>query len=620
MLITSIKHNINAEALNAAKNFRPNLFLTEPSVRVLRHSYGGRLVERLLNVRQPSEPEHIFNYRINNFRNVTKAYFDKVFSILSKIRHAKEFVINYPSELDDPLSKIDDSLETYCSKNFPETDDIENWLFSDGLYALLTEPNGVIGVIPETLAVEGEFLRPKPVIYEAKRLAWTNGKEYLLYTGDFKWGKVSDYYSNPGLSNFANNRQASQYDWHWVPDPKDGVMQFIYYGENEIYSVYSDMRIQLLIEHNFGETPAFIIGGIKEEINGKRFRSIIDGAVDWWDEVVVMESDLQGAIKQHVYPEKAVFVQDVCKECFGTKTITLKDGSQDICHSCGGTGMDIHSVYATHYVRPQNSHEIGQSSIPFPPVAYVNKDLGSVNELRIQIERAVKAAYSALNMEFLTMTPLEQSGIAKAYDRQEMNSFIAKVAEHLIKKILNPVFWYILLYRYKWNPEGSNEGMTVSVLNSLMPLVNIPTFFDIIPPDYIATELQMQRASGMSQNIIAATESEYQVKRFVGNQEARRRYELVRLADPLPAYSLSEKETIRMSGGCTLEDYVLSVNLERYITQAEFEDSQFWDESVTYYDRIKRLREMVKKEMNTIRKDQPEVLIPSTETETPASM
>jgi hypothetical protein len=218
-------------------------------------------------------------------------------------------------------------------------------------------------------------------------------------------------------------------------------------------------------------------------------------------------------------------------------------------------------------------------------------------------------------MENVLLSPVEQSGIAKAYDRQEINSFIGAVAQHLIRKILNPTFWYIVLYRYKYN----NPQISVGVLNELTPKVTIPKFFDILPPDFIASELQMQKAAGMSQNIVAATEHEYQMKRFVGNVEARRRYELTRLADPLPAYSLSEKESIRMSGACTLEDYVLSVNLDRYITLAETEDYTFWDDSVTYSERVERIREIAKREIQKVRKDQPEVLVPKEETESSGS-
>ncbi|MCS7084981.1 MAG: hypothetical protein RMM53_09830, partial [Bacteroidia bacterium] len=251
--------------------------------------------------------------------------------------------------------------------------------------------------------------------------------------------------------------------------------------------------------------------------------------------------------------------------------------------------------YSTLVLRAPKATE--GNSIPMPPIGYVTKDLASVAVLEAQIARLAKQAYAAVNLEYLSLTPAEQSGIAKAYDRQEINASIAKVARHLTQNILLPAYRKMLLWRYRLgNPAFLDEHLV-----ELTPKVVSPKSFDVLPTDVLAAELKSQRDAGMGPAILSQTEREYQARRFANDPVAGRRYELARIADPLPNYTLTEKQAIKLAGGCTPEDFVLSVNLMRFISELEFEDEFFWSEAIADAHRVERLRAKAAQEWAKIR-------------------
>jgi len=561
-----------------AAAWMPNATLYLPSVRVLTHAGGGQAGMRLIKSRHPSEPEHIRRYRMDNFRSFTKVYFDKVFTTLSKIQNANDFGVTYVEPEKDPLAGKGEGMEVYCTQNYPGYDDVLNWLFNDGLLFLLTEPNGAFAVLPDENDNHGYF-KPVAKTFEAARVVYVAKDSALLYDGELTMTvREPDY--------FVHYRHRNE-------------GPFLYFDENAVYRITfqgNSKNVEELYRHEFGELPVWIAGGKRDPVNPQRRLSLIDAAIDYWDEIVALESDLQGAMKSHVYPEKYVFVQKDCDVCRGSGYQTDDEGHKSKCRQCGGSGLDAGNVYATHLIRPPSGTE--DSAIPNPPVGYVTKDLASVQIIVDQIQRLAKQGYSALNMEFISLTPAEQSGIAKSYDRQEMNSAIGKIAAYIVKNVLRPTFWYIALWRYFYGPV---KHIPKRLLSEILPSVSIPKSFDILPFDYLAEEIKTQREAGISGAVVNETEREYRQKRFAGNPQALRFYELAAYADPLPNYSLAEKQMIKTTGGCTEEDYVLSLNLTRYIRELERDKPDFWGFLLTDEDRKAMLKEKAKAEVAAIR-------------------
>jgi hypothetical protein len=91
----------------------------------------------------------------------------------------------------------------------------------------------------------------------------------------------------------------------------------------------------------------------------------------------------------------------------------MKEGVQSVCDKCEN-GTILKSPYKDFVVKKAAFDE---QQVPTPPAGYIQKD---VEIIKIQDERIKNKIYnslSALNMEFLAETPLNQSGKAKEVDR-----------------------------------------------------------------------------------------------------------------------------------------------------------------------------------------------------------
>ncbi|MCS7086630.1 MAG: hypothetical protein RMM53_10905, partial [Bacteroidia bacterium] len=307
------------------RRWRPDAAKYEPSLRVLTHVQGGELALRLIRDRHPGEPAHIAQYRRNNLRLFTKSYFDKIFTTFARARNANDFSVEYFDEGKDPLSPANApdvpgaaSFKEYCTRRYPRHGDILNWLFSEGLFALLTEPNGLFAVMPRDFSLNGTVPEPHVVAYEAARVVKNDGNIAVVYVGPLNLTVTKRATALPeGDENAMRDFLLTDYD-------RLGA-RYAPVGATKTFWIFDDEKIAEVvvgadgavytekIRHEFGESVVFSVGGDRRGLNSDEFVSFIDGAIDYWDEIFSIESDLQGAIKQHVYPEKYQFVQDDCR-------------------------------------------------------------------------------------------------------------------------------------------------------------------------------------------------------------------------------------------------------------------------------------------------------------------
>jgi len=148
-------HFYYADALKKCKAFRP-------------HSEGC-YPDDLIECRRPNEPIEVKDYRKTIWVPKTKPTFDRIVNSLSKIRRSPDWNIKYQADGKDKFSKIreGETLEDYCEKNFPYFTSVTIWIFAVCLKKYLTDPNGVILIMPLSFKVEPtEYLKPYPVIFD----------------------------------------------------------------------------------------------------------------------------------------------------------------------------------------------------------------------------------------------------------------------------------------------------------------------------------------------------------------------------------------------------------------------------------------------------------------------
>jgi len=554
-----------------------NYQLTVDMAEKLKVHSEGRVPEKLIFDRRPSEPDSIKDYRAKIYVPITKNPIYKVINSLEKIRRSSDWVIQYKES--NPSIRVGEELETYCEMKYPVYTSITNWMFAEGLKNYLLDANGVIAVIPfEIPKTNSEYVKPVAQFFESKQIInFVEGEYAVIHS-----------YDKSVVKNAKGQVINTNGDIYYIITTTE-----FYKYEQQNYR--KDLEQTLIFKHNIGTLPVFRVGGLfnKRLNNNTIYESRISSMIPSLDEASREYSDLQAEILQHIHSEKYIYTNSECTHCKGTGKI-LKEGKQIECPICKGNGKMLSvSNYNTYLI---NAGSIGENNIPTPPVGYVTK---SVDIAKLQDERVRQHLYDALstlNMEFLAETPLNQSGTAKEVDKDELNNFVNSIAEDIIR-ILDNIYFYIGEYRYNVlisDPKKRKE---------LLPCINVPTKFDILSSNYLLQELTSAKASGLSPVIKKSLEIEYAKKKFNTMPEVSEYSLLTFQLDPLYGLTEDEKMTRKSNGGITDIDYIISCNINQFVQRAMAEDAQFYDKDFkAHTDKMKQFAAETQKEIDNISK------------------
>lgn len=519
------------------------------------HSEGS-IPDALINVRRPSESEEVKKYRNDIYVPKTQNPIQKVFNSLEKIRRSTDWNIQYKNTETPPSVTEKEKLEEYCEKKYPGYESVTNWAFAELLRRYLVDSNSWVAIIPtniaETTANSAVYLKPLAVVFDSSQVLNFSDDYVVLLSSD-----KSTYTSPQGRVTRT-----------------DGNIYYILTDSHcykfEQSSSTGDLTMTMEYRHGFGILPAFKTGGVyKERKNNETiFDSRISSMVPSLDEAAREYSDLQAEIVQHIHSEKYIYTNNECTHCRGVGAIidvSKDDGSTIECPTCKGAKV-ITSVnpYGVHLIQMGTTFE---QQMPTPPIGYVQKNAEIAKLQDERVKQHLFDALSTLNMEFLAETPMAQSGVAKAYDKDELNNFVNSIAEDIVR-IMDRVYYFIARYRY--SVVASEEA-----IQKMLPQINVPTKYDLLSSDTLLKEIETAKTSKVNPVIIRAMEIDYAKKKF--NTEPEVAYELaaVFLLDPLYGLTNEEKSIILANSGITEIDYVLSCNIQAFVQKAIMENEAF---------------------------------------------
>jgi hypothetical protein len=514
---------------------------------VIESKYG----RDLLNSRNPSEPDFIKEYRIKEYRVITNTYFEKILNSLSAIATSEDFKVFYP-EMPPIIDELE-NLQSYLTINFPYEDNIVKWLNEKLLRALLTEPNGVCLVKPINFDIQqGQYYEPYCYLYPAEDVLHYEKEHYCVLADG---------------------------------DKRIVVTNAIYY-EYEYNHRKQEYVLVRGVEHNIGYMPAFKLGGtLKDKRNKAIYSSFISGVVDFWKEALVNQSNLQGMINQHVYPEKEEILDTSCNVCGGTGKIRDAEGINHVCGTCNGTGHVINrGVFGTKIIRPA---DVGEVNPQFPTIHYVEKNIEPVKFVEEYVDKCIYRGLAAINFEFLFETPLNQSGVAKEYDRAELNKFIRNIAKYLSDHILRNSIYFISAWRY---------GATLSFeeLDTIQPTIVTPQTFDIATGSIIYNDYINAKNAGFHNAVLIELQQRYIDYKFADDKKTRDIIKMSLELDPYVGVSSEEAKWLIESGGMTPMDLLVSRNIQYILRELVNEIPNFIDLS------YERKRQLVIEKVKTI--------------------
>ncbi|MDR2003943.1 MAG: hypothetical protein LBQ74_13000 [Prevotella sp.] len=537
---------ITPDFVRASLSYRhPNYNMTVELAKELKIHADGLFPERLISVRRPSESEGTFEYRKNIYEPKTKECIGKVFTELQKIRRSQDWSIEY--DPDDIPKRIADNetLERYCEFNYPGFESVTNFVFSELLKRYLIDANSFVAMTMKALpAKPNEYIKPAIEIFSSDQVLDYVEDEYVV----LKSADKNTYKSN-------NNRMY-QGDIIYVITP-DQLFRF-----KQVTGKY-DMEMNLQYDHNFGYIPAFKVGGeYKCRVNNDTvYQSRIHYMLPELNEAAREHSDLQAEIVQHIFSEKYYITNSECQECRGTG----RKPDNTACTKCNGIGKLANtSPYGAYIIETAKAAE---QSVPIPPFGYITKDTKIAELQDKRVETHIYNALASINMEFLSKTPLVQSGIAKEVDRDALNTFVASIAEDIVK-ILDKIYKFICDARYSAIVPNEEER------NKMLPSIAVPEKFDILNSSYFMDEI-IKADGKVSPYVKKNLELEYIRKRYNANPDVADKLQCILDLDPLYGYTQDDKMAMLSDGGITEQDYVMSCNISQLVDRGIDEHDDF---------------------------------------------
>lgn len=515
---------------------------------------NGLMPDDKIMSRRPSEPEEIKNYRKTIYVPKTKQAISKVIHSLEKIRRAQDWNIAYDQETVPSTVAEEETLEQYCEFHYPTFSSVTNWAFAELLKRSLIDANGIVAVILETLPKsKGEYCKPIARFFDCDQIVEYVEDEYVV----LKSRDTTTFYSETKNGGRRINTNGAIY---YILTTNE----FVKYEQTGA-AKYDPKQV---FKHNCGKLPAWKVGGLFKirANNDTVYESRLSGMIPDLDEAAREYSDLQAEVIQHIHSEKYAYTNTECPQCKGQGFVDGENGKKVSCPHCNGTGHVLNtSPYGIHLI---DAGRAGELQVPAPPIGYIQKDTAIATLQDQRVRNHIKDALAAVNMEFLAETPIDQSGVAKAYDANELNNFVNSVAEDLVRNI-DLVYYFICEYRYRTIIPNDKARQ------AMLPAVNVPTKFDIANTTILMQELQGARQAEANPETLRVLETNYAKMQFNTSPDVAMRLETVFDLDPLFGVKEENKMTMLQNGGITETAYIISCNIHAFVRRAIFEDKEF---------------------------------------------
>lgn len=543
----------------------------------LRVHADGEMPIWLIKDARPNESTEARNYREKIYEAETQNPIERVFGVFEKIRRSPDWMIRFDSEI-PAIIREGESLEDYMTKNYPVYGSFEDWLFEDGLRNAGLDANAVIAVIPKDFVVESnDYLKPVAQIFNSPDVVDFIAEDYAvlkskelssLLSADKQAAATKSYIATQDYNTDVTNRY--QFNKYITESFITGQVYYVVTtNDYQKWEVTSDGKYQLtqMFVHDLNELPCWQMPGKFQNRTGKYIlkRTLLKPMVPHLNKAARESNDLDAGIIKHLHLQKWFISDDKCKSCNGTGKVPGETGATT-CKQCNGEGVRTGtSPFEDIRVKPS---KIGDQNVPTPPVGYVILDPEILKIANDRINEHIYKALECVSMKHLDDTQLNQSGTAKAYDGDEVNTIIYAFAE-IIASIANNYAYYANKLRYK--NIVSNEEQ----LNKMLPQIPVPEKFDIVNFNLLLNEYQSAKTAGLNSIILAEMQNEISEKKFYANPEVKDFVQTVMEVDPFPDKTIEEKALMEGQGLVTKRDIVLSYYISDFVRQALEEDENF---------------------------------------------
>lgn len=506
----------------------------------------GEYPEELIDKQRPNEHDVVKKYRKETYQPVFCEVFNRVINALNKIHRADGYYLKYPPQ-DFPKIAKGENLEDYLTYQFTASKSLMEWAFQVGLKQYVTDANGVCILWANATETTTEYKKPTPFIINSHRIVYSYEGHSVVYIDEHD---KNVYYS------------IDDYAWQkWQKKKRGNGYELV---EETI--------------HNLGVFPGFTLGGVVEEEEelGREYESRINGMLPWLNVATIEFSDLRAEITQHIHSTVWVYQDEECPTCSGVGFL-MRGNEKVPCTNgrCKGGQIPV-SPYEILRVRPAKT-SMGEVPAPTPPMGYIQKqtEIAELQDKRINEMRY--RALAAINMQFLEQLPVAQSGVSKAYDREETNNTFYGIAKDIGRVMTN-----IAYFCAKWRYSAIYDDATIK---TMVPQCVVPNTFDIIGSNMLVEEIKAAKDSSLNDAIQSEMELEFIKKRFPDNVKLQNSMRDAFLLDPASGKTEDEKAMLVSSRLMSKQDAVISTYIHDFIDRAYAENATFYE--LTKADKMK---------------------------------
>ncbi len=512
------------------------------------HVYGTK-PERLLRRTRPREDPSITTYRLESYEPITQSVCKKALSIVHKIFDPNLYSIRFEE------SAQAKELQEYTLENYPHFNSVVNYLSDFILKKMIADPNAVILIQPFFYDVaESERVRPIATCYHSRDV-FMRGMDYVL------------------LFDKCVDLERGWKRWFFTYADKAGVYKFYVEmsadGKDYIFTTIASYI------HNFDELPVWSLTGDYSDSKIGCYQSYFFAAVPFWNEAVNDHSDVTGAYRMHMWPQK----WEVADECeyvergeganYPCQGGMIFDGStKHKCPSCNGSGYkSAKSPYESHLVNRDKFMTGDGSANIQPPFGYVTVPVEATKMLEDKAERNLQKGLEALCMDVVNEIGLNQSGKAKEMDRTELNDFLKRISSVMYDIHMTNIYYFFTKYMFGVSNRESVEN--------IQPEISKPTQFDVYSSTELTEQFAKSKEAKLNPSYLAVKQVEIQNKEFSTNPQLLARLNLEISLDPLAEVSTDEISMMLVNGTIEKCTAIIHDNIRMFVARAIEENNGF---------------------------------------------
>jgi len=553
----------------------PAYFETVKMYEEMRVHVNGDKPWKLLRNTRPNEPPQIVEYRLANNQPVTKQDIGKVETSLSKIPRADGWSIQFNEVAAKGIAADETPYEYYCEK-YPFTDSIQSWIFDVNFKTYMADANALIMILPNKPKETNLYPKPYPMVFTSEKVFDNNTLKAYIFASD----EPSEFLPESELTQINLQNGAWETDKMWtIANRRYSVFYVVDETFITKWSKNANSWVSEDIAHGLPYAPVVEMAGKKKEQIGKtlvketRFAPMVYSL----NKAIVLASDIDAARIMHLFPERWEYRSQKCAKCQGSGSIMSgsdADGYKSVpCTEAGcENGYVGGNPFKTWVVTSANKN-LGQQDTPTPTVGYIIKPIDIFVEMCRQLDAERFKALAAVNMENLATVPLATSGVSKAYDRDEQDTFGYAIAGDQ-RKMINSITRVSNDIRYAKVPETKRK--------ELMPAVSIPTRYNLMSASGMIEAYGFANTAGLDPIILMELQIDLTEQTFQNNEDTRNKINAVFRLNPLATLSPDEVLSQKAAGNISKKDAVIYNYIASFVNRAVIESKTPADANAFY--------------------------------------